>query len=72
MDLLESKDKILIVDDSKLSVRILSDILKNMGYDVVSAYSAKEALSMATSERPSLIPKKHVEALLQALHPRNR
>ena len=55
MDLLESKDKILIVDDSKLSVRILSDILKNMGYDVVSAYSAKEALSMATSERPSLI-----------------
>jgi diguanylate cyclase (GGDEF)-like protein len=50
-----NKKTILIVDDSKLNIQILSDILKTRFYRIVLAKSGKEALEFAKSRKPDLI-----------------
>ena len=50
-----SAARILIVDDSKLSVRMLQDRLTAAGYQVVVAYSGEEALARLRSATPDLI-----------------
>jgi len=49
------KKKILIVDDEKRLVSLVSEYLQQAGYRVVSAYDGKEALSIARLEKPDLI-----------------
>ena len=47
--------KILIADDNALNREIMHRRLEREGFDLVVASTGKEALSMARSERPSLI-----------------
>jgi diguanylate cyclase (GGDEF)-like protein len=50
-----NKKTILIVDDSKLNIEILSDILKTKLYRIVVAKSGKKALEFAKIKKPDLI-----------------
>lgn len=47
--------KILIVDDEKSLVQLCQIILEAAGYEVRSAYSGRQALSMITEEVPDLV-----------------
>ena len=47
--------KILVVDDVERNVRLLADILRVKGYDVITAASGLEALSQVEQERPDLV-----------------
>lgn len=49
------KGKILAVDDTPASLRLLTDILKAEGYEVRSAISGELALHAATSNPPELV-----------------
>lgn len=49
------KDKILVVDDTPASLRLLTALLKEEGYEVRSAISGELALHAAASELPDLI-----------------
>ena len=49
------KRKILVVDDTPASLRLLTDILKAEGYEVRSAISGELALRAATSNPPELV-----------------
>ena len=52
----KNKDKtILIVDDSKLNLKILSDILEIKSYRIASAESGKMALEFIEMKKPDLI-----------------
>jgi len=48
-------EKILVVDDVERNVRLLADILRAKGYDVITAASGLEALSLIQQERPDLV-----------------
>jgi len=50
-----AKGKILAVDDTPASLRLLTDILKVEGYEVRSAISGELALHAATSNPPELV-----------------
>lgn len=52
---MSDKGKILAVDDTPASLRLLTDILKDEGYDVRSAISGELALRAATSNPPELV-----------------
>ena len=47
--------KILIVDDDKTFQKVLSDKLKSLNYEVVSAMDGEEGLKMALEGKPDLI-----------------
>jgi class 3 adenylate cyclase len=47
--------KILVVDDIEKNARLLADILRVKGYDVVTAASGMEALACVRRERPDLV-----------------
>lgn len=47
--------KILVVDDEKRLVSLVSEYLQQSGYRVVSAFNGKEALKIAHQEKPDLI-----------------
>jgi CheY-like chemotaxis protein len=47
-----TRSKVLLVDDQKLIVDTLSEILENAGFEVVAAYDGWEALGAATRFRP--------------------
>ncbi len=49
------KGKILAVDDTPASLKLLSDILKEEGYDVRAAISGKLALQAAAGNPPELV-----------------
>ena len=49
------KQKILVVDDLPMNVRLLQDVLTVKNYDVVTASSGSEALERIKSERPDLV-----------------
>lgn len=48
------KKKILVVDDTQLNVKIIEDYLKN-DYEIIRAYSGKEALEKLKSEKPDIV-----------------
>jgi diguanylate cyclase (GGDEF)-like protein len=50
----ELKDRILIIDDSILNIKMLSDILSE-DYEVLYAQSPEDGLKIAIEEKPSLI-----------------
>ncbi len=51
---METKKKILLVDDDIDIITVLKAILTKEGYEVVSANNKKEGLEMLRSERPNL------------------
>ena len=52
---MSDKATILIVDDAEVNVILLEDILENLGYDVLSAGSAKEAADILNRQLPQLV-----------------
>jgi CheY-like chemotaxis protein len=49
-----NKQKILIVDDDIDIINVISTILQNEGYEVISANDKKEGLELAKKEKPDL------------------
>jgi CheY-like chemotaxis protein len=49
------KPRILLVDDDRELVRVLTIVLEGAGYEVVPAYDAQQALATADTARPDLI-----------------
>ena len=47
--------KLLLIDDEKAIVRVLSISLKSDGYDVVTAYSGEEGLEVFQRESPDIV-----------------
>jgi len=52
---MSEKSQILIVDDTPASLKLLSDLLKNEGFDVRPALSGELALEAVRSQTPDLI-----------------
>jgi adenylate cyclase len=52
---MSASEKILVVDDTAVNVKLLADLLRVKGYAVVTAASGKEALEKIDSERPDLV-----------------
>lgn len=50
-----SANKILIVDDEEIIVRLLSMSLKSDGYETVAAYSGQEGLDVFQAESPDIV-----------------
>jgi pilus assembly protein CpaE len=48
------KETIYIVDDSELNLKLISAVLKSVGYDVVTAQNAADALANIGTVRPNL------------------
>ena len=51
----ESINKILVVDDDKHTLVVLTDVLSQFGYAVVTAESGAEALEKVRATKPDLI-----------------
>ncbi len=51
----KNKVTVLIVDDTKYNLQLLSIMLSNQGYDVLSTTSGKEAIDIAINDQPNLI-----------------
>ena len=49
------KARILIVDDDRPTVMIISSVLKKYGYDVSTAFNGHDGLKKAQKEKPDLI-----------------
>ena len=47
--------KVLVVDDVVSTVRMLTHMLRNQGYEVLPAHSGQEGLDLAAAERPDAI-----------------
>jgi two-component system KDP operon response regulator KdpE len=52
---LARKDKILVVDDEPRVVRLVSEVLKAVGYTVVAAANGKSGLETLALEQPDLV-----------------
>jgi len=50
-----SKNLVLIVDDVEQNVAVLSQVLRNTGYQVMAAFSGEQALKMLEKRQPDLI-----------------
>jgi DNA-binding NtrC family response regulator len=51
----DEKRKVLIVDDDRDIVTIVSTILSGRGWDIKAAYNGREALEAVTSSKPDII-----------------
>ncbi|MDP8206995.1 MAG: response regulator [Candidatus Electryonea clarkiae] len=51
----ETNSKILVVDDTRITRKILDTMLKGVGYEVVFATDGEEAISQALAEDPDII-----------------
>ena len=49
------KEKILIVEDNSLNMRLIEMTLRSKGYRLLTATDGEEALDMATRDKPDLI-----------------
>jgi len=52
---MQKNGKVLVVDDTRLSMEFMADCLCRAGYDVVKAYSGEEALEIVEAALPDLI-----------------
>jgi two-component system cell cycle response regulator DivK len=50
-----SDARILLVEDNPLNLKLLRDVLLASGYDVVTATSGEEALTVAATDPPHLV-----------------
>lgn len=48
-------DKVLVVDDEPRVVRLVSEVLRAMGYQVIAAASGKAAIEMVALEQPDIV-----------------
>ncbi len=48
------RNKILVVDDEPVNVKLITDILEN-DYEIIPAYSGREALLKITSDKPDIV-----------------
>ena len=48
-------EKILVVDDQPRVVRLVSEVLQAVGYQVIAAASGEPALEMMALEQPDLV-----------------
>jgi len=51
----DSRDRILVVDDSELILKLVIDVLSRAGFEVITAESAESALRLLASDLPDLI-----------------
>jgi two-component system KDP operon response regulator KdpE len=49
------KDKILVVDDAPRVVRLVTEVLQAMGYEVIAAASGESAIEKVALEQPDLV-----------------
>ena len=47
--------RVLIVDDEKCNVGILSLVVSNMGHEPIEAYSGKHAINIVATKQPNLV-----------------
>jgi len=47
--------KILIIDDTEMMTRLISDILRQKGYDIVTASNGTQGIRMVAEEKPDLV-----------------
>lgn len=52
---MNDRKKVLVVEDNKMNLELVTDILEARGYAVVQATNGTEALEIANSEQPDLI-----------------
>jgi CheY-like chemotaxis protein len=52
---MNKKKKILVVDDSRTALFMVTTLLRKERYDLVTACDGEQALEMAAAERPDLI-----------------
>ena len=46
---------VLIVEDDRLNMKLLNDLLQVQGYDTLQSVDGRDALQLATKHRPDLI-----------------
>lgn len=51
----KTRARVLLVDDDRELVRVLTLVLEGAGYEIVAAFDAQQGLAAAASERPDLI-----------------
>lgn len=49
------KKKILVIDDTELTVTLIKEILTDAGYDVISAYNGEQGIQLVKEEKPDLV-----------------
>jgi response regulator RpfG family c-di-GMP phosphodiesterase len=49
------RGRILVVDDQRANVEMLSELLRSRGYDVFAAYSGEEALERIAAQAPDIV-----------------
>ena len=49
------RGRILVVDDQRANVEMLSELLRSRGYDVIAAYSGQEALERIAEHAPDVV-----------------
>jgi len=49
------RKKILVIEDTELMTRMITDILSSVGYDVVSATNGLDGLKMVVEEKPNIV-----------------
>ncbi|WP_193046423.1 response regulator [Mycolicibacterium baixiangningiae] len=47
--------RILVVEDNPLNLKLIRDVLRFQGYDVITARSGEEGVALATGDAPDLI-----------------
>lgn len=47
--------KILVVEDNRLNMKLVRDVLEHAGYDVVEAGTGEEGVELALGQRPDLV-----------------
>ena len=52
---MDTKKKILIVEDDEFTIKLYTRLLTDAGYEIVNTTNASEALAMAKREMPNLV-----------------
>lgn len=52
---MNSKVTVLVVEDSPSEMRLISGYLRESGYNVINAYSGKEAIEKAMEQKPDVV-----------------
>lgn len=47
--------RILVVEDNRLNMKLVRDVLEHAGYDVVEAGTGEEGVELALGQRPDLV-----------------
>ena len=47
--------KVLVVDDSETDNKVLCDLMRGEGYEVLSAFSGEEGVKLAKSHKPDVV-----------------